>query len=124
MKIIDPSLCHNNFGPLLFDRIADDPRGPKVFSLILDGSTVGELAPLPFTNLAPLLVDQYEPWEVWQDSCWSLDLAQSDGRLIGTHVLFAAQRDDMSLDPLSAELAVWATLMVICGFTGRQPQRG
>ena len=124
MKITDPSLCPDEFAPLTFEYLDDDPRGPEVFSLTVDGTPVGELAPLTFNHLEMLVLDDYETCVLPPDGCWSLELADVDGRLNGTHVLFAGEREAISSEPLSTELAAWATLIVIWEQAGRARQRG
>ncbi len=124
MKITDPSLCPDDFGPVTFETVDDDPRGPEVFDLVVDGASVGELAPLRFANLEVLAVDDHGTCVRPGSGCWGLELVEEDGRLAGTHVLFAAQRDEADDGPLSGELAVWATLMAIWTFTDRDRQRG
>jgi hypothetical protein len=124
MKIIDPSLCPDDFGPVLFEHVDDDPRGPDVFAVMVDGASVGELAPLRFNHLEMIVLDEQDTCVVPYAGCWSLELTGQDGRLVGTHVLFPAQQDASGSEPLAGELAVWAALVVISTFSWRDSQRG
>jgi hypothetical protein len=124
MKIIDPAVCPDNFGPLLFEPLDEHVSDGGVFALTVGGTCVGELASGGLGDGAPLVLDDPEAGVTKHAGRWHLQLADVDGRVTTTHILCVAPAFQPKDQVLTSELAVWATLTVLWTATSRVCQRG
>jgi hypothetical protein len=124
MKIIHPTLSVDDFGPLQFAPLEDEPLGPPVFALTVDDSLVGELAPLDTDGGARIMLDEHQECVLDAAGCWKLELADTRGSVTKSHILCVTSHDDVDEHVLTGELAVWATLTMISAKTPNSCPRG
>jgi hypothetical protein len=122
MRIIDPGL-EDDFGMVEFDPLEDTTGPPDGFSVTVDGSIIGTIAPLFAEGHEPIQLDDDGSSVHIRPGVWSLEL---DGVVAGhshTHILWVAEPEGKA-PMLTDELAAWAVLTVMREAKSRRFARG
>jgi hypothetical protein len=123
MNISDPSLWPAQFGPMRFEHIRDPLDGGEVILMTSHGDVIAELSPGDDPETARA-IEQHTGCPIARGRSWLLDVLFGAGSVIESHVLHTVREQRVGGEPLTGELAAWATLTVLWATTSRAAHQG